>query len=153
GQRLVFDLAEDLFGRLQALSLRFHGRNQVGDSIRRVTADCGCIATIVKDALLPVVSALVGLAVMFAVLWSLDPVLTLLALAVVPGMIAVFHRYATPMVERSYAQQAIEAEVYDAVEETLSAMPVVQAFGHENQAETRFRGIAQRAVVAALATA
>src|SRR5262249_39649497 len=87
------------------------------------------------------------------VLWSLDPVLTLLALAVVPGMIAVFHRYATPMVERSYAQQAIEAEVYDAVEETLSAMPVVQAFGHENQAETRFRGIAQRAVVAALATA
>jgi ATP-binding cassette subfamily B protein/subfamily B ATP-binding cassette protein MsbA len=153
GQRLVFDLAGELFGHLQALSLRFHSRNKVGDSIRRVTADCGCVATIVKDALIPVASSLVALAVMFSIMWQLDWALTLLALAVVPCMIAVFRRYASPMLVTSYAHQQIEGEVYDAVEQTLSAMPVVQAFGCEAQAEQCFRSITERVVTAALAVA
>jgi ATP-binding cassette subfamily B protein/subfamily B ATP-binding cassette protein MsbA len=151
GQRLVYDLAGELFGHLQALSLRFHSRNPVGDSIRRVTSDCGCVATIVKDALVPVLSSIVGVVVMFTILWQLDAALTLLALTVVPCMIAVFHRYAVPMMVRSYEQQKVEAEVYDLVEETLSAMPVVQAFGREAQAERRLRGISQRVIAAALA--
>ena len=38
-QRMVYDLAGDLFARLQELSLRFHTSRSVGDNIRRVTAD------------------------------------------------------------------------------------------------------------------
>ncbi len=56
GQRMVYDLATDLFGHLQRLSLRFHSRQSVGDSIRRVTTDCGCVSVIVKDALLPLLT-------------------------------------------------------------------------------------------------
>ena len=54
------------------------------------------VATVVRDALLPVLSSLFALTVMFVVLWRLDAALTLLALAVVPAMIAIFHRYAEP---------------------------------------------------------
>ena len=79
GQRMVYDLAADLFGHLQRLSLRFHSRQSVGDSIRRVTDDCGCVSTIVKDALLPVVAALVSLVAMFVVMWRLEPRLTLVS--------------------------------------------------------------------------
>ena len=71
-QRMVYDLAGDLFVRLQELSLRFHTSRSVGDSIRRVTADCSCVSTIVKDALLPVLSALFTLVSMFAIMWRLD---------------------------------------------------------------------------------
>ena len=42
GQRMTYDLAGDLFAKLQQLSLHFHARKSVGDNIRRVTADCGC---------------------------------------------------------------------------------------------------------------
>jgi ATP-binding cassette subfamily B protein len=59
GQRMVYDLATDVFSHLQRLSLRFHSRRSVGDSIRRVTTDCGCVSVIVKDAALPFVAALV----------------------------------------------------------------------------------------------
>ena len=73
GQRMVYDLAADLFGHLQRLSLRFHSRQSVGDSIRRVTTDCGCVATIVKDALLPVLSPRWSAwSSMFAIMWRLD---------------------------------------------------------------------------------
>jgi ATP-binding cassette subfamily B protein/subfamily B ATP-binding cassette protein MsbA len=153
GQRLVYDLAGELLGHLHRLSLRFHSRNSVGDSMRRVTADCGCVATIVKDALLPVLTSVVSLCVMFAIMWQLDASLTLLSLLVVPCMIAVFHRYAGPMLECSYRQQEVEGEVYDVVEQTLSAIPVVQTFGREGQAEQRFRGVTRRVIDAALALA
>jgi ATP-binding cassette, subfamily B, bacterial len=152
GQRMVYDLATDLFGHLQRLSLRFHSRKSVGDTIRRVTTDSACVATIVRDALLPVLTAAASLAVMFVVLWGLDPVLTLLALAVVPFMVWVFRRYARPMLERSYEQQEIEGRMYDVVEQTLSAIPVVQAFGGEEEAERRFRRGGEDSVRAALAT-
>jgi ATP-binding cassette, subfamily B, bacterial len=152
GQRMVYDLAADLFGHLQRLSLRFHSRKRVGDTIRRVTSDSGCIATIVRDALLPVLTSAVSLVVMFGVLWGLDPVLALLSLGVVPYMVFVFRRYAGPMLERSYEQQEVEGRMYDVVEQTLTAIPVVQAFGREEQADRRFRQSAEDSVRATLAT-
>ena len=69
GQRMTYDLAGDLFAKLQQLSLHFHARKSVGDNIRRVTGDCGCAAIIVKDALLPAISSVISLVLMFGILW------------------------------------------------------------------------------------
>src|ERR1043165_6783083 len=139
GQRMVYDLAADLFARLQQLSLRFHSSKSVGDNIRRVTSDCTCVATILKDALMPSLSSLITLGAMFAIMWRIDSSLTLLALAVAPCMMLVFQLYARPMMERSYEQQEIEGRIYDVVEQPFSAMPVVQAFGREDLNEARFK--------------
>src|SRR5262245_13999810 len=152
GQRLVYDLAGHLYGHLQRLSVRFHGRHPVGDTVRRVTTDCGCVSVIVKDALLPVLITVVSLGTMFTVLWQIDPLLTLLALAVVPGMIAVFRRYAGPMEERSYRYQEVEGQQYTIVEQTLSAIPVVQAFGREEDADRRYGATTQATLGAGLAS-
>ncbi|HEY5345716.1 MAG TPA: ABC transporter ATP-binding protein, partial [Verrucomicrobiae bacterium] len=138
GQRMVYDLASDLFAKLQQLSLRFHASKSVGDNIRRVTADCACISTIIKDALLPVVSSVVTVAAMFGILWRIDATLTLLALAVVPYMILIFYFYAHPMLKFSYAEQETEARIYEVVEQTLSAIPVVQSFCREELNDRRF---------------
>jgi ATP-binding cassette subfamily B protein len=153
GQRMVYDLAADLFGHLQRLSLRFHRRKSVGDSIRRVTTDSGCVSTIVKDAILPLVTSAISLVAMFAVMWRIEPGLTLLSLAVVPWMVLVLGRYMGPMLERSYAEQEAEGRLYDVVERTLSAVPVVQAFGREDDAVRRFEAAARRVTEASLASA
>ena len=138
GQRMVYDLASDLFAKLQQLSLRFHASKSVGDNIRRVTADCACVSVIIKDALLPVLSSIVTVATMFSILWGIDATLTLLALAVVPYMLVIFYRYAEPMMKFSYAQQEEESKIYEVVEQTLSAIPAIQAFGREELNDRRF---------------
>src|SRR5262249_5282648 len=107
GRQMVCDLAADLFSKMLRQSLQFHRRSPIGDSIRRLTTDCNCVSTIVTDALLPVVSATLGLAMMFAVMWRLNHPLTLLALVVVPYMVFVLRRLAKPMFERGYEQQEI----------------------------------------------
>jgi len=139
GQRMVYDVAADLFAKLQHLSLRFHASKSVGDNIRRVTTDAGSVSTILKDALLPAISAVISLAAMFSIMWRIDSSLTLLALAVVPYMILIFQLYARPMLERSYQQQEIEGRIYEVTEETFSAMPIIQAFGREDFNDERFR--------------
>ena len=150
GQRMVYDLAADLFARLQQLSLRFHTSKSVGDNIRRVTADCICISTIVKDALLPVISSAITVCAMVLVLWRLDPWLTLLAVAVVPYMIIVLRLYAGPMLERSYEQQQVESKIYEVVEQTFVAIPIVQAFSREELNDRRFRSVTAETITATL---
>lgn len=151
GQRMVYDLAGDMFARLQQLSLRFHSSRPVGDSIRRVTADCACVATVVRDALLPVLSSGISLVVMFVILWGINPTLTLMALGVVPCMIAAFKACAQPMLDLSHAQQEAEGRIYEVTEQTFSALPAVQAFGREALNEQRFATAAHEALSTTLA--
>ena len=150
GQRMTYDLAAELFARLQKLSLHFHARRAIGDSIRRVTADCASVATIVKDGLLPVVSAFVSLVAMFTVMWRVSPTLTLLAVAIVPYMIFVFRAYAQPMLDKSYHQQEVESRIYATVEQTFSALAIVQAFGREDWNDRYFKKCADSALGATL---
>ena len=65
---------------------------------------------------------------MFAIMWRMNSTLTLLSLTVLPFMIVVFRRYAQPMLERGYEQQEVEGRLYSLVEQTLSSIPVVQAY-------------------------
>ena len=152
GQRMVYDLATDLFDHLQRLSLRFHSRQPVGDSMRRVTTDCACVSVIVKDAVLPFAAALVTFVAMFAVMWRLEPRLTLVSLAAAPWLVVVLRRYMGPMLDRSYAQQEAEARIYEVVERTLSAIPVVQAFGQEPARDREFARVSAGVVAATRAS-
>jgi len=149
-QRMVYDLGAEVFGRLQQLSLRFHGGTSPGDITRRVTTDCGCVGAIVRDALLPVISGLISLAVMLVILWQLSPRLTTVALVAAPCMALVFRWHARPMLDQSAQQQAAEGAVSSLVEETLSALPAVQAWGCEERRQQTLRDRHQQVIGATL---
>ncbi|MGA7732006.1 MAG: ABC transporter ATP-binding protein [Chloroflexia bacterium] len=152
GQRIVYDLATDLFAHLQQLSLRFHSRKSVGDSVRRVTTDSGSVSTIVNDAIFPALSSLLTVGAVFGVMWSIDPELTLLALLVVPALVVALRVYVGPMMRRSYAQEEAEGQMYTVVEETLTALPAVRANGGEARADVRLEATTRNIVAAALLT-
>ena len=149
-QRMTYDLAGDLFAKMQQLSLQFHARKSVGDNIRRITADCTCVSIIVKDALLPVCSSVLSLVAMFCILWRLDATLSLLSLLVIPYMMFVFWKFAGPMMERSYALQEVEGRIYEVLERTFSAIPIVQAFGREELNRNQFAAATQSTLAATL---
>jgi ATP-binding cassette subfamily B protein/subfamily B ATP-binding cassette protein MsbA len=148
GQRMVYDLAEDLYRHLQGLSLRFHAHKSIGDLIRRITIDTGSVSVIVNDALLPVTAAIFSLVSMFIIMWHMDTALTLLALIAVPFMILSVYLYTKPMNELSYRESEVEGEIYTVVEQTLSAIPAVQAFNREEQNEERLRETTNKTLVA-----
>jgi ATP-binding cassette subfamily B protein/subfamily B ATP-binding cassette protein MsbA len=144
GSQVSYDVAGDLFAHLQRLSLRFHSRHGIGSSIRRITSDSGAVATIIQEGGLPAISAIATLVAMLVVMLALDLQLTLLALAVIPLMALIVRRYSAPMTERSYDQQEAEGDFYETIEQTLTGIAVVHAYGGEAAADARLRANTER---------
>jgi ATP-binding cassette subfamily B protein/subfamily B ATP-binding cassette protein MsbA len=150
GQRMSFAVATDVFSHLQKLSLGFHSRRALGDMIARVTGDSYCIETLVNDAFVPAVQAVAMLVAMFLIMWGLEPMLTLVALSVLPFLLVVIRFLAKPIKQRSRDQRESEAKMMSVVEQTLGAVPAVQAFTRERIEERRFRHYAGRTLSAYL---
>jgi ABC-type multidrug transport system fused ATPase/permease subunit len=148
GQRMVFDLGADLFAHLQRLSLLFHSRRAVGDTIARVTGDTYGLQIMVNSALLPLFQSGVSLVAMFVVMWHLEPTMTLLAMSVVPFLIVAIKVFGQPMQARSRARRDLEGQMMSLVQQTLSALPAVQAFTREEIEQSRFRRYADDTVTA-----
>jgi ATP-binding cassette, subfamily B, bacterial len=148
GQQMTYSLATDLFAHLQRLSVLFHTRRPLGDLMSRVTGDTWCVNTLVTDALVPAVQSLVTLLAMFVVMWQLQPTLTLLALGVAPFFVLVLRIFGGPMKDRTREQRDLEGGMMAVVEQTLSAVPAVQAFTREDHEVRRFRSSADRTLIA-----
>ena len=149
GQRTVYRLAGDLFGKLQRLSLVYHGRRTVGDSLNRITTDTWSIFKMISALLVAPAHHLFTVAVVGVVAWQLDPALTAILLASLPVLVisaAVFgRRLKANARRRSEARSGLMAHT----QQTLGAIPVVQAFGTEERNCHQFRMLARRAVALA----
>ncbi|HYM54056.1 MAG TPA: ABC transporter ATP-binding protein [Solirubrobacteraceae bacterium] len=146
GQRMTWSLAGDLFRHLQRLSLLFHTRREAGDLIERVTTDSYSVDTLLTGAVLPTIQAVATLASVLVVMLALDWRLTLLAVSVVPLIALTARFFGRPLRERSREQRDSEGRMASVVEQTLGAMPAVQAFTREPLQELRFRRHAEQTV-------
>ncbi|MHC4092055.1 MAG: ABC transporter ATP-binding protein, partial [Planctomycetota bacterium] len=144
GNQMSYELGADVFERLQRLSLRFHGKKPTGDLLRRVTKDTRCVRELMMSVFLPGLTSLGSLAAMFAIMWQLDRSLTLLALVAVPLLGVPIRVFVGQMEERSYRQSQLEGELTALAEQTLTALPIVQAFSRESYEDQRFVRLCRR---------
>jgi ATP-binding cassette subfamily B protein/subfamily B ATP-binding cassette protein MsbA len=144
GKRIVYNLGLNIFDRLQRLSLGFHVRQRAGDLVRRVMTDSDCVRELVMDTFYPALTSLVSLGMMFTVMWSLDRSLAMLAILVAPAHIFLIRLFNRPMMERTYHHEELEGEMMALAEQTLTAIPIVQAFGREEYENKRWRKLSQR---------
>jgi ATP-binding cassette subfamily B protein len=148
GQRMVYDLAADTFGHAQRLSLLYHSRRQLGDLVHRVTVDSYCLQVLIASTLLPLLQSLLTLGAMFFIMWRLEPTLTLISLSVVPFLVALIWIFGRPMKDLGRRRRDLEGRLMAQVEQTLGAIPAVQAFTREERESERFRRTADEAVAA-----
>jgi len=146
GRRMVFDLAEDLFARLQERSILFHKRNTVGDSMSRVTVDSWCVYQVAESLVFSPAHALLATAVMIFLMARLDPQLTLLALIVAPLMVGSSLLLGKPLRAAARLKREIESRVHAHIQQTLTGIPVVQSFAQEEHESMRFQKFADAAI-------
>jgi ATP-binding cassette subfamily B protein/subfamily B ATP-binding cassette protein MsbA len=146
--RMQFALGAKLFDQLQALSLVFHGKSRKGDLLRRVTTDTDCLPSLVTAVTLPAITSVVTLIILASIMWQLDARLALVASLVAIPIAVMMRAFAPRMSAREFQHQEAEGEVWSVAEQSLSALPVVQAFGREEHEGTRFRGVADRSMQA-----
>jgi ATP-binding cassette subfamily B protein/subfamily B ATP-binding cassette protein MsbA len=142
GQRMAYALAGDLFARLQRLSLRFHNRRSVGDSLSRIMEDTWCVAQLADTMLMAPIQQTITLTAMICIGFALDPVLASLALAVAP-LLALSSRYfGKRLKQRSKLGREAKSRLVSFVHQTFSAIPVVQTYGTQSRNTARFDELA-----------
>src|SRR5437588_5982156 len=140
GQNMVNDLRGDLYAHLQRLSLAYHSRQRVGDLLYRITADSFAVQTMIMNGVLPILSAMILITGMLIVLFPMDPLLTLLALTIVPILFGLISAFNHKIVEVATEVRDADARVYSLVQWGIAAIKVVQAFTKEEEEHRRFMG-------------
>jgi ABC-type multidrug transport system fused ATPase/permease subunit len=138
GQRALQDLRTQLFEHLQRLSIGFYSRNKTGVLISRITNDVQALDQLVTEGMQTLFSStlmLVGTAVILVVM---DPGLALVTFLTFPVLFvgSILFRLASSGAYRLTREKIAAVTAY--LQETLSGVRVVRAFGQEHRHRTRF---------------
>ncbi|MEO8324414.1 MAG: ABC transporter ATP-binding protein [Nitrospirota bacterium] len=138
GLRMVFRLRCRLFDHLQRLSLAFHDTTAVGDSLYRMTWDTYCVQSLFNSGVIPALTASFTLLGIAGIMFFLDWLLTVVALAIGIPLVILIRKLERPMQERTLRAAEGESQISTRVQETLSSIRAVQAFGREGAESQRF---------------
>jgi len=141
GQRVMYDMRQEIFGHVLRLPLRFFDRTPVGRLVTRATNDVHAInemftsmlVNLFRDAFL-VVGILI---VMFRLEWRLASVL----LALMPFIVLAAWQFRNRVrsAYREVRRQIARLNAY--LQESISGMRIIQVFVQEKKANERFSSI------------
>ena len=138
GYRMFYSLAADILARLQRLSILFHGLRPVGDLLGRITTDSACVYQLAAGLLVTPASNLLTIFTVSIVAWALDPLLAMLLLTTVPLLVISAHFFGQRLKQRSHLKREAQVALDNFVHQTLTAIPIVQAFTREKLNSNHF---------------
>jgi ATP-binding cassette subfamily B protein len=138
GQRALQDLRERIFSHLQRLSIGFYSRNKTGVLISRLTNDVQALDQLVTDGVVTLFSSTLTLIGTAAILLFLDAELALITFLTFPVLAvgSVAFRLASAGAYRLTREKIAQITAY--LQETLSGIRIVRAFGQEPRHLQRF---------------
>ena len=138
-ERFVKSLRDELYRHVQRLPYSWHAGNATGDVIQRCTADVEVVRTFISDQVMELLGTLFLITVYMGMMLAMNVRLALAALAFIPVIIAYsllfFHRASSSYTACDEAEGALSAMV----QENLTGVRVVRAFGREREELARFR--------------
>jgi ATP-binding cassette, subfamily B, multidrug efflux pump len=140
-QDTVRDIRRDLFAKLQSLSLRYFDGRTHGEIMSRLTNDVENVNTTLMQSAVQLISSTITLVGSIAMMLAMSPLLTLLAVIVVPAGLAITSRVSRGTRKAFTAQQTELGSINGFIEEAISGQRVVKAFRREVREIARFDGI------------
>ena len=139
GYSITYRLRSLLFSHLQRLSLAFHHRSRTGELLTKVAADTNQLRDVFADWALTFAANLLTVTAMLAVMFWLDwQLAAVVAATLLPLMlvIAVLNKRVKSSVRD---QRLFEGRMSSRLNEVLSTIALVQAFGRQQHEEGRFQ--------------
>ena len=141
GQRVMYDLRQQLFARLQRIEIAFYDRNPVGRLITRLTTDVDSLNELFTSGLVEILGDLVLIAGALGMMFYFNWRLALVSLLVVPLLIAATAWFRRGAREGFNQVRARIARLNAFTQEHLSGAQVVQLFNREEKAMNQFTEI------------
>ncbi|MDD6174759.1 MAG: ABC transporter ATP-binding protein [Firmicutes bacterium] len=138
GQRMILHIRVSLFDAMEKLPLSFFDRRQRGELMSRLTNDVDNISTTISDSLAQLMMYAFTILGVLTIMLSLNVVLTCVALISVV-LVFCLTKVITKHTRKLFArQQELLGQLNGQVEESISGLNLVRAFGRETQMIGRF---------------
>jgi ATP-binding cassette subfamily B protein len=150
GEKLVLSFRARLFRHVQRLSLAYHDTRGSADSSYRIQYDAPALQWIAIEGVIPFLTAAISLAGVLLITARLDRQLALIAVGITPVLFTLSRLYRRRLRAQWRVVKDLETGAFSVVQEVLSALRVVKAFGQEEREEERFFQQASRSLRARL---
>jgi ATP-binding cassette subfamily B protein len=138
GEKLTLAFRTKLFRHVQRLSLSYHDSRGTNDSTYRIQYDAPAIQWVAIDGIIPFVTAGLTLAGMMYVIALLDWQLAMIAITISPVLYLGARTFNPRLRSAWWNITTLESSAFSVVQEVLSALRVVKAFGQEEREQERF---------------
>jgi ATP-binding cassette subfamily B protein len=141
GQRVMHDIRRQLFGHLEVHDLAFFDRNPVGRLMTRVINDVENLNELLSSGVVAVLGDTLMLTGIGIAMLVLDWRLGLVGLSLLPLMILGTNVYRAKARENYRESRRILSRLNAYLNENISGMATVQAFGQERRTYLKFKDI------------
>jgi ATP-binding cassette subfamily B protein len=141
GRRVEFDLKQKLFDHLLRLEPAYFSRNSIGDLINRATSDLDNIRRLLGFAVLSLVNTIFAYGLTLPFMLSINPKLSLLAIAVYPVMLFLVQLFSDRLrLEQQEVQENL-SDLSQLIQEDLSGIALLKIYAQEKNERRAFAGL------------
>ncbi|HKQ74390.1 MAG TPA: ABC transporter ATP-binding protein [Blastocatellia bacterium] len=141
GQRVMYDLREQIFAKLQSIEIAYYDANPVGRLITRLTTDVDALNELFTSGIVEVLGDIVLIAGAMGMMFYFDWRLALVSLTVVPLLIAATAWFRRGAREGFRRVRTKIARLNAFTQEHISGAQTVQLFNREEKALGQFAEI------------
>jgi len=135
---MEYDLKNEVYDKYQQLDYAFYKRNRTGDLMNRISEDVNRVRMYVGPALMYTLNLVVLLVMCIVVMLQIDVELTLYTLSPLPFMMITIFYVSTIINRRTERVQDQQSKLSTIVQETISGIRVIKAFGREEHYNSVF---------------
>ena len=137
-ERMINKLRISLFAHTQSLPFEWHTKNQTGDIIQRCTSDVETVRRFVFQQLIEVLRTIILVAIALVIMFSLNTIMAVVVTVFLPIILCYTIFFFRRIADRFLACDEAEGELMVRVQENLTGVRVVRAFGRERFETERF---------------
>ncbi len=140
---ILFDIRDELFGRLLKQSVGFFINSRSGDLLSRMDNDIAGVEDVISDTVFGLVTSAFVLATTLALMVTLDWRLALAALVILPAFLYPSRRFGqlTHRARKRTQEKLAEMSVYMQEALGISGLLLIKAFTKEQSEAVRFRNL------------
>ena len=146
GQSFLRDLRNKVFSKLQRLSYSFYTKRRIGDLISITINDTSMLNDVLVSGILSVIGDLIAVIGIIGIMFYLSPLLAGVALANIPVLVLIARVFGKKLKEAHQVTRKKIADVTSVVEETVAGIPVIKAFGREEDVANSFKEVSRLTV-------
>ncbi|ENH95753.1 ABC-type transport system ATP-binding/permease protein [Gracilibacillus halophilus YIM-C55.5] len=138
GNKILYDIREQLFDHIQRLSLRFYSRTKTGEIISRVIHDVEQTKNFVMTGLMNIWLDMITILIAIGIMLFMDVWLTIVAVALFPLYAISVKIFYGKLRELTRNRSEALAQVQGHLHERVQGIPVTRSFALEDYEEKEF---------------